>query len=59
MHTEKKETRHSGFDAPTYGVVYPEGTTLVKGKNGAVNPVFPEGYDKDGNKIEEKTDKNT
>ena len=36
--TEKK---HSGFEAPAIGTVYPKGTTFKKNANGTLTPVFP------------------
>ena len=31
---EKNTPKHSGFEAPTYGTVVPDGYTMVKQKNG-------------------------
>ena len=36
-----KRPKHSGFDAPTYGTVYPKGTVFKKDKNGKLIPILP------------------
>lgn len=33
--------KHSGFEAPTIGTVYPKGTTFKKNPDGTMSPVFP------------------
>ncbi len=35
------EKKHSGFEAPTYGTVYPAGTKFKTNANGKLVPVLP------------------
>ena len=35
------DEKHSGFEAPIYGTVYPKGTTFVKNPDGKLIPVLP------------------
>ena len=52
---KENRPKHSGFEAPTYGVIVPEGTKWIKNPDGTLTPIYPKEQDGDKDKPEDST----
>lgn len=48
--------KHSGFEAPTIGILVPDGTTWKKNPDGTMTPIYPKKKG-EANEAEKKTPK--
>ena len=51
----QKRAKHSGIEAPTYGVIVHNGTQWRKNPDGTITPIYPKEQDADKDKPEDST----